>query len=170
MPRFATLALAATLASSASIAAPALAQADTAAEFEARYAALRTAMEARDAAATGAILAPEYTMTDLRGETRKGADMLARMQKMAARAPDAARKIETKVLSATVVGDRATVEQQLVGGARRTGDDGKEHTMEMVMASTDTWARRGEAWLLVSSVQTGMTVKRDGEVFFHEGK
>jgi hypothetical protein len=116
------------------------------------------------------ILAPEYQMTDIRGESHTGAEVTERMGKMAARAPDPSRKVETRVLSAVVSGDGATVEQQLVGGGKRVGDDGQEHSMEMVMTSTDSWARRGEAWMLVKSVQTGMTVKRDGEVLFQEGK
>ncbi|MDE2411057.1 MAG: DUF4440 domain-containing protein [Sphingomonadales bacterium] len=158
------------LLASIAVVAPAQAQDDAKAMFEARYAALRAAMTAHDAAAAGKILAPEYQMTDLRGETRTGAEMIERMGKMAARAPDPSRKVENKVLSATINGSSATVEQQLVGGGKRVGDDGAEHTMEMVMSSTDTWAKRGDAWLLVKSVQTGMTVKRDGEVFFSEGK
>lgn len=170
MVRSSRLALLAALAPAVMLAAPAIAQSDAAAQFQARYTALRAAMEARDTAAMGEILAPEYKMTDLRGGTRTGADMLAQMQKMAARAPMAGRTVETKVMSATVTGDTAVVEQQLTGGGKRTGDDGKEHTMEMVMKSTDTWVKRGDAWLLADSVQTGMTVKRDGEVFFKEGK
>lgn len=155
---------------SVALVAPAQAQDDAKATFQARYAELRAGMEARDAAAIGKVMAPEYQVTDIRGETRSGAEMMQRMAQMAARAPDPSRKVETRVLSATVTGDSATVEQQLVAGGKRAGDDGEEHTMEMVMTSTDTWAKRGDAWMLVKSVQTGMTVKRDGEVFFQEGK
>lgn len=173
MSRFAPFTLSAALVSAVVLSAPAYAQADQTAQFQDRYTALRAAMEARDADAIGKIFAPEYTMTDLRGEKRTGADMIARMQKMGGGrgGPGGGqRKIETKVMSANVAGDKAVVEQQLVAGGTRPGDDGKDHTMEMVMKSTDTWAKRGDAWLLVESVQTGMTVKRDGEVFFQEGK
>ena len=150
--------------------APAQAQDEAKTMFHTRYAELRAGMEARDAAAIGKVMAPEYQVTDIRGETRNGSEMMQRMAQMAARAPDPSRKVETKVLSATIAGDSATVEQQLVASGKRTGDDGEEHTMDMVMTSTDTWAKRGDAWMLVKSVQTGMTVKRDGEVFFSEGK
>lgn len=172
MSRFAPLPLSAALVSAVVLSAPAYAQADQTAQFQERYTALRAPMEARDADAIGKIFAPEYTITDLRGEKRTGADMIARMQKMGGGrgGPAGSRKIETKVLTANVTGDKAVVDQQLVAGGTRPGDDGKDHTMEMVMKSTDTWAKRGEAWLLLESVQTGMTVKRDGEVFFQEGK
>lgn len=155
---------------SVALVAPAQAQDDAKAVFQGRYAELRGAMEARDAAAIGRVIAPEYQVTDMRGETRSGAEMKERMARMAARAPDPSRKVETRVLSASITGDAATVEQQLVAAGKRAGDDGEEHSMEMVMTSTDTWAKRGDAWMLVKSVQTGMTVKRDGEVFFQEGK
>lgn len=152
------------------VAGPAMAQADAAATFAARYVELRAAMFAHDVAGVAKVMAPEYQVTDLQGETRTGADMMERMAKVAARAPDPSRKMETKVLSVTVTGDSATVEQQLIASGKRTADDGAEHAMEMTLTSTDTWARCGEAWMLVKSVQTGRTLKRDGEVFFQEGK
>lgn len=146
--------------------APAQAQDDAKAQFQARYSQLRTAMEAHDAATVGTILAPEYTMTDMRGEVRDRAAVMERMAKMA---QGPARKGETTVLSATITGDSAKVEQKLAGSMKRVGDDGEEHTMEMVALNDDTWAKRGGAWLLVKSVQKGITIKRDGEVFFQEG-
>lgn len=150
--------------------APAQAQDDAKALFQARYGELHSAMAARDTATIGKIFAPEYQMTDLQGETHSGAEVLERMGRMAGRTPDPSRKVETKVLSATITGEAATVEQQLVVSGKRVGDDGEEHAMSMEMNSTDTWAKRGDAWILVRSAQTGMTVKRDGEVFLQQGK
>ncbi len=174
------------------LAAPALAQDDAKAGFQARYTELRTAMQAHDEAAIGAILTPDYAMTDVRGDTHTRADMLAGGGRMgggrpggpgAARAdaakPDAAkpadaarseRKIDQTVLSANVAGDVATVGQQLVMSGSREGDDGQPHTMEMTMLGTDTWVRQNGVWLLKASVQTDMTVKRDGDVVFHQAK
>lgn len=151
--------------------APAQAQAqdDAKTQFQARYGELRSAMEAHDTAAMGKIIAPEYTMTDIQGGTHTAAEVMERMAQMAGKTPDPARKVETTVLSAVVSGDSATVEQQLAGGGKRAGDDGAEHTMEMVMKGTDNWAKRDGTWVLVKSVQTGITVKRDGEVFFQQG-
>ncbi|MDE2434685.1 MAG: nuclear transport factor 2 family protein [Sphingomonadales bacterium] len=155
---------------SIALAVPAIAQDDVKAQFQARYTALRTAMEAHDTTTIGKIFAPGYQMTDLRGESHSGSELVERLSKMAARPANPSRHAETKVLSATVSGDSATVQQQLVAGGTRAGDDGKEHTMEMVSEATDTWTKAGVDWQLSRSVQTSMTVKRDGEVFFHEGK
>ncbi|MBS0481960.1 MAG: nuclear transport factor 2 family protein [Proteobacteria bacterium] len=149
---------------------PAQAQDDAKAQFQARYTALRSAMEAHDTAAVSAVFAPDYQITDLSGETHPGTDLIARMSKMAARPADPSRHVETTVLSAAVSGNSATVQQQLVAGGKRTGDDGQEHTMEMVAESTDTWVKTGDVWKLSKTVQVSRTVKRDGEVFFHEGK
>ncbi|MFM5886573.1 MAG: nuclear transport factor 2 family protein [Novosphingobium sp.] len=162
-------ALLAAVCASTVLVAPAQAQDDAKAQFQARYGELRSALEAHDAAAMGKIIAPEYVMTDIQGGTHNAAEVMERMAQMAGKSPDPSRKAATTVLSAVVSGDSATVEQQLAGGGKRTGDDGAEHTMEMVMKGTDSWARRDGAWVLVKSVQTGITVKRDGEVFFQQG-
>lgn len=154
----------------AALIAPAHAQTDAKAEFQARYTALRAAMEAHDAAAIGKIFAPDYQITDLSGDTHPGSELIERMNKMAARPADPSRHAETKVLSATIAGNTATVDQQLVAGGKRAGDDGVEHTMEMVAQSTDTWVKTGDDWKLARTVQVSRTVKRDGEVFFHQGK
>ena len=52
----------------------------------------------------------------------------------------------------------------------RAGEDGAEHKMELLVRSSDSWARRGGTWLLVRSEQKELTVKRDGEVFLHQAK
>jgi ketosteroid isomerase-like protein len=148
----------------------ALAQDDPKAQFQARYTELRGAMEAHDAATLGKVLAPDYQMTDISGQTHDGAEVMERMAQMAGKSADPSRHADTAVLAATITGDTATVEQQLSAGGKRAGDDGEEHTMEMVAQSTDSWAKRGDAWVLVKSVQTGITVKRDGEVLFKQGK
>lgn len=152
------------------IASPVLAQDDAKAQFQARYVALRAAMEAHDAAAVGKVFAPGYTMTDIRGEVHDGAEVLDRLAKLAGKSADPSRRAATTVLSASIIGDTATVEQQLSAGGKRAGDDGQEHTMEVIAISSDTWVRQGGTWRLQKSVQKDMTIKRDGEVFFHQGK
>ena len=148
-----------------SLAAPAFAQADPAALFQARYADLRSAMQDKDKARIAAVLAPEFTLTDIQGEQHKAAAMTERMGRMP---QSAGRSVETKVLSAAITGDRAAVEQELTGAMSRTDPDGEEHNMELQLRSSDIWALRGGNWLLVSSVQKELTVKRDGEVFLHQ--
>ena len=178
-------------------AAPALAQADAKAPFEARYAELRTAMQARDEAAINAVLTPDYVLSDVQGETRTRADVATMGGRMGGRGrgprPEGARgkggpppagprpdgpppgerpqrKIEQTVLSAAINGSVATVQQQLVMGGQREGDDGEMHTMQMTMKATDVWVKQGEVWMLKASNQTEMEMQRDGEVVFSQKK
>lgn len=152
---------------------PALAQEDAKAAFQARYAELRTAMEAHDAAKVSALIAPDYQMTDINGQVRDFAAVMERMNRMRQGAGAGAggeRKANTTVLSATITGDSAQVEQRFEGGGKRTGDDGEEHTMEMIVLSSDVWVKKGDAWLLQKSDQKDLTIKRDGEEFLHQAK
>lgn len=156
------------LAASALVAASGAAHADDAAKatFSARYEALQGAMTAHDGAGVRAILTPDFEATDINGETHDGAALIERAARMPA---GASRQVSTTVLSATVSGSAAAVEQQLNGSMTRTGPDGAQHQLEMVVVSDDTWTNVGGTWLLQKSVQKDVTVKRDGETMFHQG-
>lgn len=147
----------------AALAAPAVADADDAgAVFQSRYGELRGALLARDAAAARAILAPGYELTDIRGEVQDAAAMLERNSRTPS---DPARKTDTAVLSATVNGALATVEQRMTASTTRAGADGVAHLMELELVSVDTWVKQGDTWLLWRSAQKNLTARRDGEVF-----
>lgn len=144
----------------------AYAQDDMKAAFDARYAELSGAMLGKDATKVGAILAPEYTATDIRGETHNRADALARLDKMP---PEMAKmKPETKVLSVKQNGDSAAVESQMTLHMTRPGDDGKDMVLDIEITADDTWVQRGGAWQLSKSVQKAMQVSKDGEVVFKQ--
>jgi len=144
----------------------AVAQDDPKALFLGRYDALRSAMLARDAAAVGKIIAPDYEMTDIQGGTHNAAEVQERMTRMPA---DPTRKPVTTVLSATVSGETAAVKQQMDMHMTRPMEDGTKAEMDVTVISDDTWVHRGDAWLLQKSVQNDLTVKKDGEVMFHQG-
>lgn len=146
----------------ATIAAPALAQDDQKSLFQTRYTELRSALQAGDVSGAKAILAPGYELTDIRGEVQNAEAMLERAGRMPA---NASRKVASEVLSVSVNGPLATVEQKLNAGMTRPGSDA---AMELEVTSTDTWVRQGETWLLWRSKQTELTVKRDGEVMFSQ--
>lgn len=146
------------------------AQEDPKALFQSRYDAFRSAVIAQDQVALGAILAPGYTMVDIQGETRDATAITGMMQRMGAGGSQAGggRNMATTVLDATINGGTATVKQQLAAAGKRTGPDGAEMSLEILILSDDTWVKSGDAWLLKSSVQKDLTVKRDGEVFFKQ--
>ncbi|MCZ8017994.1 nuclear transport factor 2 family protein [Novosphingobium sp.] len=147
------------------LASAAAAQEDPKALFQARYDAFRGAMAAQDQAAVSAILAPGYTMTDIQGEVRDASAVSTLMQRMPG---GIGRNAVTTVLEATVTGDTAAVKQQLAAKTTRPGPDGNDMALEFEVVSNDTWVKSGEVWLLKSSVQKDLTVKRDGEVFFKQ--
>lgn len=146
----------------------ALAQDDPKALFGARYAELRTAMQARDTAAIAKVITPDYTMTDIRGGSHDAAGLLALVGRMQAAGGTGERKIEGEVVSATITGSTATVKEKSDTKATRTGPDGKPQTMELILVSDDTWALVDGVWRLKTSVQKDLTVMRDGEEFFHQ--
>ena len=150
------------------LATAATAQDDPAALFQTRYDAFRSAVIGQDQAALGTILAPGYTLIDIQGETRDAATITATMARMGSAGAGGERTMTMTVLGATITGSAATVKQQLSAAGKRAGPDGAEMTIEMQIVSDDTWIKAGEAWLLKSSVQKELVVKRDGEVFFKQ--
>ncbi|HQV03100.1 MULTISPECIES: nuclear transport factor 2 family protein [unclassified Novosphingobium] len=148
------------------VASMAHAQEDPKVAFEARYAEMTGAMLAKDGTKLGAMLAPEFESTDIRGETHTRANMIENLAKMP---PEMAEmKPVIKVLSVKQSGDTASVENQMTMQIKRPDDNGQEITLEIAMTGADTWVQRGGAWLLQKSVQKEMTVSKDGEVVFKQ--
>ena len=137
--------------------------------FDARYAEMHTAMQARDAAATNKLLAPEYVMVDVQGDEHPMAEVQGMMAKMPAGA-NPAQSPKTTVLSATITGTTALVKQQMDLHVVRKDEAGTEMALDITILTDDTWVQRGGTWLLARSEQKDLTVKKDGEVAFHQAK
>ena len=137
--------------------------------FDARYTEMHTAMQARDAAATNKLLAPEYVMVDIQGDEHPMAEVQEMMAKMPA-AADPAQGPKTTVLSATITGTTALVKQQMEVHVVRKDEAGTEMVLDVTILNDDTWVQRGGTWLLARSEQKDLTVKKDGEVAFHQAK
>jgi Domain of unknown function (DUF4440) len=142
------------------------AQEDPKVAFEARYTEMTGAMLSKDAVKLGAVLAPEFESTDIRGETHTRAQMIENLAKMP---PEMAQmKPSTKVVSVKQTGDTAAVESQMTIQIKRPDESGQEITLDIAMTGADTWVQRGGVWLLQKSVQKEMTVSKDGEVVFKQ--
>ena len=137
--------------------------------FDARYTELSAAMQTRDAAAISKVIASGYVMIDIQGDEHAMADMQAMMAKMPA-AADPAKGPKTIVLSAAITGTTALVKQQMDVHMVRKDEAGTEMVLDVTILSDDTWVQRGGTWLLVRSEQKDLTVKKDGEVAFHQAK
>lgn len=146
------------------IASAAHAQDDPKAVFAPRYAELRAALEAKDPAAVGKVVTPDYAMTDIRGDSHDVPGLIAMSDRMQGK--DATRKSE--LLSATITGSSAKVELKVDSSSTREGLDGQQHQMELIAISDDSWVLIDGVWRLKSSVQKDVTVKMDGEERFHQ--
>lgn len=141
------------------------AQDDAKAAFEARYTELRTAMVARDAAKVGAVLAPDYQSTDIRGDVHSRSEVLERLGQMPG-GSDA--KPQTRVIAVSLNGESAAVDSEMTVQMKRPDDKGEEMTLDITVKADDTWVQRGGAWLLQKTVQKEMSVARNGEVVFRQ--
>ncbi len=148
------------------VAGAAYAQEDPKLAFEARYAELSSAMLGKDGARVGAILAPDFQSTDIRGDTHTRAESLERMSQIPAEMAEL--KPVTKVLSVQQSGDTAAVESQMTMHMKRPDESGTEVTLDIAVTANDTWVQRGGAWLLQKTVQKEMSVSKDGEVVFKQ--
>lgn len=136
--------------------------------FEARYAELSAAQQAKDVAKLQTMMAPDFSMIDIQGNEHNAAEI----KEMRDKRPGAADGIVPKItiVSARITGDTAQVEQQIEIHAERPGPDGQPAKMDITVQTADEWVKSGGAWLLKSSDQRDVSVAKDGEVVFHQGK
>ena len=175
-----------------SIASSAAAQ-DAKAVFEARYAEISAAMQARDSAAAAKIMTPDFVMTDIQGDEHTAAEMGGGMmgRRPGGRgnggppppaaagpgAPDAPPAVapprpvpKITIVSAQINGTTAQVEQQTEIHMDRPGPDGAPMKLDVTVLTADTWVQTSGVWLLQASNQKDVSVSRDGEVVFHQAK
>ena len=169
---------------------------DAKAVFEARYAEMSAAMQAKDSAAVAKIMTPDFVMIDIQGNEHNASEMNGMMGRRgggggpggpggagappppagaapadAPPAPEAARPVpKITIVSAQISGTTAKVEQQLEIHADRPGPDGKPMKLDITVLTDDVWVQSGGAWLLQSSDQKDVSVARDGDVVFHQAK
>lgn len=141
------------------------AQNDPKALFSARYGELRTAMAAGDTSGIAQLVTPDYSMTDIRGESHDAAGLAVLAQRMQGGSD---RKIESEVLKVALTGAQAAVEHKTSTSLTRSGPDGQPHQLQMIVVSDDSWVQVNNTWLLRTSVQKDLTVLRDGAEFFHQ--
>ena len=136
--------------------------------FEARYAELSAAQQAKDLAKLQTMMAPDFTMIDIQGNEHNAAEMKELMDKRPGGTDGIVPKIT--IVSAEVTGATAKVAQQTEIHAERPGPDGTPMKLDITVLSDDAWVQSGGVWLLQSSDQRDVSVSRDGDVVFHQGK
>lgn len=143
--------------------APAAAPApDAKAMFQQRYADLRSAMEKGEAEGIEAILTPDFTAVDRRGQTRTVDDVISMSARMAMMGDPGDRKTAITINSVAMNADSADVNQTTDTKMTREGRDGQTHQLEMISTSNDHWVNQKGVWRMQKQTPQAMTMKRDG--------
>jgi hypothetical protein len=132
----------------------------TTATFAALYAKFNAAMNAKNVAEVGAMLAPDFGGEDIAAKPRSAAKLL---DEISALPDDGNRKIDGAIVSLTLDGATAHVVQRLLVTTSKSLL-GKKLTFELVATSDDTWIRSGGGWLLSRSMARRMEYLANGSV------
>src|SRR5450755_530956 len=97
--------------------------------FEGRYAAMKSAMAARDGKAVSEILAPDFISEDTSGQTENADTMV---QEVVALPKDPLKVSNTTILSIKVNENSATVDQHYDMKTTKTGPDGNKRDVELI--------------------------------------
>ncbi len=133
--------------------------------FEGRYAAMKSAMAARDAKAISEILAPDFISEDASGQ-KENADTM--IQGVLALPKDPLKVSNTTILSIKVNAESATVDQRYDMKTTKAGPDGNKRDVELITVSTDTWIKSKDTWLLQRTVTNQMDYSANGKLLIHK--
>jgi ketosteroid isomerase-like protein len=141
------------------------AEVDLRLQLEAQYAAMKTAMAARDANAISALLTADFISIDSSNQSEDAARMI---QEVVALPLDSNKNSHTTLINITNAGDIAVVEQRHDMTTKKIGSDGKVHDVKMTALSTDTWVNSDGIWRLKRTVTNRMDYAIDGQVVVHK--
>jgi hypothetical protein len=133
--------------------------------FEGRYAAMKSAMAARDGKAISEILAPDFTSEDASGQ-KENADTM--IQGVLALPKDPLKVSNTTILAIRVNAESATVDQRYEMKTTKTGQDGNKRDVELSAVSTYTWIKSKDTWLLQRTVTNQMDYSANGKLLIHK--
>ncbi len=130
------------------------------ATFAGLYVKFNAAMNARNAAEVGAMLAPGFHGEDVAGKARSAKKLL---EEISVLPEDPNRKADSTVVSATLEGETAHVAQRMLVTTSKSVF-GKKILLELVSESDDTWTRSGSVWKLWKSTTRKMAYSANGSV------
>jgi len=133
--------------------------------FEDRYAAMKSAMAARDGKAISQILAPDFISEDVSGQ-KENADTM--IQEVLALPKDPLKVSNTTILSIKANAESATVDQRYDMKTTKAGPDGNKRDVELIAVSTDTWIKSKDSWLLQRTVTNQMDYSANGKLLIHK--
>lgn len=137
------------------------------AALQSRYADMKAAMAARDAAAIAAIFAPDFVSVEVSGQSRDASQVIADLTAMKS---DPDKTSETTLLSITPGPNAVTVEQRYDMKSIVTAADGRRYNIELVALSTDTWIKPADVWLIQRTVTNELSFFSNGQLIGHKVK
>jgi hypothetical protein len=135
------------------------------AKFESRYAAMKTAMGNKDAAALRSMLGPGFMSVDATGKTEDAAHMLKEVLALPA---DPSRQSRTTILSITGDDHVAVVKQRYEMTKTAIAPDGSEKSVALSTLSTDKWVNQNGSWRIVRTVTNQLDYTVDGVTVAHQ--
>ena len=152
------------------VASAGVARADDAAlraALQARYAAMRASMGARDDKAVSALLASDFVSIDVSGQIENAAQMIKEIDALP---KDPLKVSTTTILSVNPNGGVAIVEQRYDMKTVKTAADGSKRNVELITLSTDTWSNVGGSWLLQKTQTDQLDYYINGQQVAHKVK
>jgi hypothetical protein len=137
------------------------------ATLQSRYADLKAAIAARDAAALSAIFAPDFASVDVSGRSKVASQVIADLNAVK---PDPNKTSETTLITITPGASAVTVEQRYDMKSVRTAADGTQHNIGLVALSTDSWIKPADVWLIQRTVTNELSFFNDGQLVMHKVK
>jgi ketosteroid isomerase-like protein len=130
-----------------------------------RYAAMKSAMAAKDEAAIRALLTNDFVSVDVNGNSQ-GAD--AMIKDVLALPPDPSRHSETTIESIRASGNTAVVEQRYHMTKETAAADGTKKAADLKTLSTDTWVDNQGVWRIAKTVTKQIDYVVDGITVAHK--
>lgn len=135
--------------------------------LEGRYAALKSAMAARNSKKIADLLSDGFVSIDVSGNGITGDRMI---QSVMALPVDPAKVSRTEILSVETDGSKAVVKQRYTMKTVKPGSDGAKHAAELTTLSTDIWILKNGLWLLQQTATEQLDYAIDGQTIAHKVK
>ena len=135
------------------------------ATFQARYAAMKTAMAERDSKAMAALLAPGFVSIDSSGKSESASQMI---QEVDGLPKDPLKVSTTTLLSIKVAGNSAVVDQRYDMKTVKTAADSSKVYIQLITVSTDTWVNVNGVWLLQKTETNQLDYYKNGQLLAHK--
>jgi ketosteroid isomerase-like protein len=140
--------------------------ADVRRALEERYAAMKSAMEKRDANALSSLLAPNFVSIDVAGQSESAAQMIDELKK--APPADDNRATKTTLRSITMNGRTAVVDQLYEMQTSKAAADGSVQKIELRTVSEDTWTNSNGVWRIERTATDQLDYFINGQSALHK--